>query len=295
MMRCELGEVLTAMVTPMLANGEVDYDAVEKLATHLAENGSDAIVVCGTTGEAPTLSFSEELEILSSVKRAVNGRAKVIFGAGSNCTETAIRSTQNACKEGVDGILSVVPYYNKPSQAGMYEHFAAIAKASTAPVILYNIPSRTGVNMLPETVAKLTNEFSNIVAIKQSSPDMDAISELKIKCPKDLVIYSGDDSLTLPMVSLGADGVISVASHLFGKEIKSMIRNFKTADIMAAKNMHLALYPIFKKLFFAPNPVPVKALLAHKGLIKEFVRKPLVCLNEREKQELIDVYDSIAL
>lgn len=295
MMRCELGEVLTAMVTPMLANGEVDYDAVEKLAAHLAENGSDAIVVCGTTGEAPTLSFTEELEILSSVKRAVNGKAKVIFGAGSNCTETAVRSTINACKEGVDGILSVVPYYNKPSQTGMYEHFAAIAKASTAPVILYNIPSRTGVNMLPETVAKLANEFSNIVAIKQSSPDMDAISELKIKCPKDLVIYSGDDSLTLPMISLGADGVISVASHLFGKEIKSMIRNFKTADIMAAKNMHLALYPIFKKLFFAPNPVPIKALLAHNGLIKEFIRKPLTCLNEQEKQELIDVYDSIAL
>lgn len=295
MMRCNLGEVLTAMVTPMKASGEVDYEAVEKLAEHLADNGSDAIVVCGTTGEAPTLSFSEELEILSSVKRAVNGKAKIIFGAGSNCTETAVRSTKNACKEGVDGILSVVPYYNKPSQCGMYEHFAAVAEVSNAPVILYNIPSRTGVNMQPETVAKLANEFSNIVALKQSSPDMDAISELKIKCPKDFVIYSGDDSLTLPMVSLGVDGVISVASHLFGKEIKSMIRNFKTGDIMAAKNMHLALYPIFKKLFFAPNPVPVKALLAHNGLIEEHVRKPLVTLTEKEKQELVDVYDSIAL
>ena len=295
MMRCDFGEVITALVTPMDENRNIDYEALEKLAAHLADNGSDSILVCGTTGESPTLSFSEELEILSSVKRAVNGKAKVIFGAGSNCTETAIRSTKNACKEGVDGILSVVPYYNKPSQAGMYEHFSAIAKASDAPIILYNIPSRTGVNMLPETVAKLANDFSNIVALKQSSPDMDAISELKLLCPKDFVIYSGDDSLTLPMVSIGVDGVISVASHLFGKEIKSMIRNFKTADIVAAKNMHMALFPIFKKLFFAPNPVPVKALLANNGLIKEYVRRPLVELTTEQKQELINVYDSITL
>ena len=294
-MRCNLGEVLTAMVTPMDKNGNVDYDRAEKLAEYLVDNGTDAIVVCGTTGESPTLSFSEELELLSSVKRAVNGKAKVIFGAGSNCTETAIRSTQNACKEGVDGILSVVPYYNKPSQQGMYEHFSAVAKASDVPVILYNIPSRTGVNMLPETVAKLANEFSNIAALKQSSPDMDAISELKIKCPKDLVIYSGDDSLTLPMMSLGVDGVISVASHLFGKEIKSMIRNFKTGEIVAAKNMHMSLYPIFKKLFFAPNPVPVKALLAYKGLIEDYVRRPLTTLSESEKEGLVAVYESITL
>ena len=294
-MRCNLGEVITAMVTPMNQNGEVDYDATEKLAAYLAENGSDAIVVCGTTGEAPTLTFSEELEILSSVKRAVNGKAKIIFGAGSNSTETAVRSTKNACKEEVDAILSVVPYYNKPSQEGMYAHFAAIAKASEAPIILYNIPSRTGVNMLPETVARLANDFPNIVALKQSCPDMDAITELKIKCPKDFVIYSGDDSLTLPMISLGVDGVISVASHIFGKEIKSMIRNFKTGDIVAAKNMHIALYPIFKKLFFAPNPVPIKALLEHKGVINKYVRLPLVELNEKATQELIDVFNSITL
>lgn len=294
-MRCNLGEVLTAMVTPMDINGNIDYDAAEKLAAHLVDNGTDAIVVCGTTGESPTLSFTEELELLSSVKRAVNGKAKVIFGAGSNCTQTAVKSTINACKEGVDAILSVVPYYNKPSQAGMYEHFSAVAKASDVPVILYNIPSRTGVNMLPETVAKLAEEYSNIAALKQSSPDMDAISELKIKCPKDLVLYSGDDSLTLPMMSLGVDGVISVASHLFGNEIKSMIRNFKTGDIVAAKNMHMSLYPIFKKLFFAPNPIPVKTLLANKGLIEEYVRLPLTVLSAEDKKSLVAVYESIAL
>lgn len=294
-MRCNLGEVLTAMVTPMDKAGNVDYDAAERLAAYLVENGTDAIVVCGTTGESPTLTFSEELELLSSVKRAVNGKAKVIFGAGSNSTETAVRTTQNACKEGVDAILSVVPYYNKPSQAGMYEHFSAVAEASEVPIILYNIPSRTGVNMLPETVAKLANTYSNIAALKQSSPDMDAISELKINCPKDFVLYSGDDSLTLPMMAMGVDGVISVASHLFGNEIKSMIRNFKTGDIVAAKNMHLALYPIFKKLFFAPNPVPVKALLAYQRLIEEYVRKPLTTLSDVEKDGLVKVFESITL
>ena len=292
-MRCNLGEVLTAMVTPKDVNGNVDYDAAEKLAAHLVDNGTDAIVVCGTTGESPTLSFTEELELLSSVKRAVNGKAKVIFGAGSNCTQTAVKSTINACKEGVDAILSVVPYYNKPSQAGMIEHFSAVAEAVDLPVILYNIPSRTGVNMSVDTVKTLARKYENIVAIKQSYGDMDAVTELKASCPSDFAIYSGDDSLTLPMLSLGAHGVISVASHLFGKEIKSMIRNFKTGDAMTAKNMHLKLYPIFKKLFMAPNPVPVKAALAYKGLIEDYVRRPLVELTKAEKTELIFTLDSI--
>ena len=199
--------------------------------------------------------------------------------------------TKLACREGVDAILSVVPYYNKPSQKGMIEHFSAVAGASDVPVILYNIPSRTGVNMLPETVACLAEKFSNIVALKQSSPDMDLISELKLCCPPDFAIYSGDDSLTLPMLSLGVHGVISVASHLFGSEIKSMIRNFKTGDVIASRNMHKTLFPIFKKLFMAPNPVPVKAALAHKGLIEEYLRRPLVELDEEQKSELFAVFD----
>lgn len=290
-LRYDAGEVVTAMVTPMNSKREVDYGKAEELAKYLAGSGSEALLVAGTTGESPTLTHEEELELLSTVKRAAANKAKVIFGAGSNSTETAVKMTKLACREGVDAILSVVPYYNKPSQKGMIEHFSAVAGASDVPVILYNIPSRTGVNMLPETVACLAEKFSNIVALKQSSPDMDLISELKLCCPPDFAIYSGDDSLTLPMLSLGVHGVISVASHLFGSEIKSMIRNFKTGDVIASRNMHKTLFQIFKKLFMAPNPVPVKAALAHKGLIEEYLRRPLVELDEEQKSELFAVFD----
>ena len=281
------------MVTPFNEKREVDYDKVESLAFQLANTGSDAILVTGTTGEAPTLTYEEEIEILCSVKRAVNKQAKVIMGTGSNSTETAIQTAKLAEKNNADAILSVVPYYNKPSQAGMIEHFSAVAESVNIPVILYNIPSRTGVNMSVDTVKTLARKYENIVAIKQSYGDMDAVTELKASCPSDFAIYSGDDSLTLPMLSLGAHGVISVASHLFGKEIKSMIRNFKTGDAMTAKNMHLKLYPIFKKLFMAPNPVPLKAALDYREIIEDYVRRPLVELTKAEKADLIFTLDSI--
>ena len=275
-MRYDAGEVITAMVTPFNAKREVDYDKVEALAYQLINTGSDAILVTGTTGETPTLSYEEEIEILSSAKRAVRNQAKVIMGTGSNSTETAVMMSKKAEKEGADAILSVVPYYNKPSQAGLIEHFSAVAEAVELPIILYNIPSRTGINMSVETVKTLARKYENIVALKQSATDMDTITELRMSCPSDFAIYSGDDSLILPMLSLGAHGVISVASHIFGKEIKSMIRNFKTGDAMTARNMHQKLYPIFKKLFMAPNPVPVKAALAYKEIIEDYVRRPLV-------------------
>lgn len=292
-LRYDCGEVITAMITPMENAGAIDYDKVESLAAHLVDTGSDAILVAGTTGESPTLTNEEEIELVNSVKRAVQNRVKIILGAGSNSTESAIEYSKFAQKEEVDAILSVVPYYNKPNQRGMIEHFSAVAESTDLPIIMYNIPSRTGVNMLPETVAYLAEKYDNIVGLKQSFGDMDKISELKILCPENFTIYSGDDSLTLPMLSLGAHGVISVASHLFGTEIKSMIRNFKTGQLTVAKNMHRTLYPAFKKLFMAPNPVPVKAALAHRGLINEHVRKPLTVLNEAEKEELFAVIDSI--
>jgi len=292
-LRYDAGEVITAMVTPMTEKREIDYNAAEILAKHLINTGSDAVLVAGTTGESPTLTHEEEIELLSTVRRAVANKAKVIMGTGSNSTETAVRMTKLAKKEDVDAVLSVVPYYNKPSQRGMIEHFSAVAEASDLPVILYNIPSRTGVNMLPETAAYLAEKYKNIVALKQSSGDMDLISELKIQCPEDFAIYSGDDSLTLPMLSIGVHGVISVASHLFGAEIKSMIKNFKAGELIAARNMHKTLFPVFKKLFMAPNPVPVKSALAHNYLINDYVRRPLVELDENQMAELFEVLDSV--
>ena len=290
-LRYDAGEVITAMVTPFNSKREIDYDKAEQLTKYLISHGSDAILVAGTTGEGPTLTHEEEFELLSTVKRAAVNNAKVIMNAGSNSTETAVMAAKWAQKENVDAILSVVPYYNKPSQQGMIEHFSAIAQSVNIPIIIYNIPGRTGVNMLPETVAALAEKYSNIVAIKQSFGDMDAITEMKICCPSDFSVYSGDDSLTLPMMSLGARGVVSVASHIFGSEIKSMIRNYKTGEFLAAVNMHKKLYPAFRKLFMAPNPVPVKAALARKGLIEDFVRRPLVELSPIEKKELFMVLD----
>lgn len=290
--RYDAGEVITAMVTPFNKDREVDYDKVEEIAKHLVNTGSDAIIIAGSTGESPTLTHEEELEILSTVKRAVANKAKVIFGAGSNSTETAVKMTKLGEKEGADAILSVVPYYNKPSQAGMIAHFSAVAESTSLPVILYNIPGRTVVNMSVDTIKTLAEKYSNIVAVKQSFGDMDVVSELKNACPEDFSIYSGDDSLTLPMLSLGAEGIVSVASHIVGEDIKSMIHNFKSGQVHAAKNMHLKLYPIFKKIFMAPNPVPIKAALAKAGLMEDYVRRPLVELTDSEKAELYAVLDS---
>lgn len=292
-LRYDCGEVITAMVTPMDRSGAIDYDKVEALSKHLISTGSDALLVAGTTGESPTLTNEEEIELVSTVKRAVANKAKIILGAGSNSTESAIEYSKFAQKEEVDAILSVVPYYNKPNQRGIIEHFSAIAKNTTLPIILYNIPSRTGVLMEPKTVAFLANSFDNIVGVKQSCPDMDKITEMKMLCPDDFVIYSGDDSLTLPMLALGAHGVISVASHLFGSELKSMIRNFKTGEVVAARNMHKKLYPVFRALFMAPNPTPAKAALAYKGIIEDYVRRPLVTLTEDEKIQLFKIIDSV--
>ena len=210
------------------------------------------------------------------------------MGAGSNSTQTAVQSSKKAQDLGADAILTVVPYYNKPSQQGLIEHFGAIAKSVDLPIILYNIPGRTGIDMAPSTIAFLAKEYSNIVAVKQSNSNLDLVSEIRMLCPDDFAIYSGDDSLTLPMLSIGAHGVVSVASHVVGAQIKSMIHNYKAGQVSAASNMHKILYPLFRKIFMAPNPTPIKALLSKLGIIENYVRRPLVELDEKDRLELLE-------
>ena len=283
--------VITAMVTAFDYNESVDYAQTIKLAKYLIENGSDAIIAAGTTGESPTLTHDEELNLLKELKQTIGDKTTIIMGAGSNSTKTAVTMSQKMQENGADALLSVVPYYNKPSQNGMYEHFSSIAKSVDIPIILYNIPGRTGVNMQPQTVAKLAREFKNIKALKQSSPDMDYISELKQLVDKDFTVFCGDDSLILPMMSLGASGVISVASHLVGNKLQQMIKEFKSGNINRALEIHLSLFPLFKKLFMAPNPVPVKEALSKMGLLDNVLRQPLTKMNDVEIKEFYSVVE----
>lgn len=271
----DFGRVLTAMITPFKPDGSVDYDLAASLAVHLAENGTDTLVVCGTTGESPTLSWDEEYQLFNVVLQAVAGKALVMAGCGSNSTEEAIAATQKAAKIGVNGCLQVVPYYNKPPQAGLYQHFKAIALSSPElPVLLYNVPGRTGQNLLPETVAKLA-EINNIVGIKEASGNLDQASEVCRLTPPGFQIYSGDDSLTLPLLAVGAKGVVSVASHLVGKQLQQMIQAFNSGQVKQATEIHLRLFPLFKALFITTNPIPVKAALRLCGWQVGSSRSPL--------------------
>lgn len=271
----EFGRVLTAMITPFKADGSVNYDVAAELAAHLVNNGTDTLVVCGTTGESPTLSWDEEYHLFVEVLQAVDGKAKVIAGCGSNSTKEAIAATQKAATIGVHGSLQVVPYYNKPPQAGLYQHFQAIAQACPElPLLLYNVPGRTGQNLSPETVAKLA-EISNIVGIKEASGNLDQASEIRRLTPKEFQIYSGDDSLTLPLLAIGAVGVVSVASHLVGNQLQQMIQAFSAGNIETATQIHLELFPLFKALFLTTNPIPVKQGLKLQGWDVGSTRLPL--------------------
>jgi 4-hydroxy-tetrahydrodipicolinate synthase len=286
------GRILTAMVTPMNENLEVDYAIARNLAKYLIAHGSDGIVVCGTTGESPTLTNEEKLNMFKEVRNAVGTSGTVLAGVGSNSTTASVALAVQAAKTGVDGIMAVVPYYNKPSQEGMYQHFKAIAEAVSLPVMLYNVPSRTMANLLPDTVKKLS-QIPNIVSIKEAAGSMDQVSELKRILPPDFDIYSGDDSLTLPMLALGCSGVVSVASHIIGDEMKNMIDAWFNSDSNTAGRLHLQLYPFFKGIFVATNPIPIKALVNMIGIKAGGVRLPLVNATEDEKSFLSKLLDDI--
>ncbi len=289
------GSVLTAMLTPFREDGSVNYEVTEQLAAHLADNGTDSLVVCGTTGESPTLSWDEEYQLFQVVQKAVAGKAKVIAGTGSNCTEEAIAATQKAAKIGLDGSLQVVPYYNKPPQAGLYQHFQAIAKSCPdIPLVLYNVPGRTSQNLQPETVARLA-EIDNIVALKESSGNFDQASQLRRLVPPDFAIYSGDDYFTLAMLTLGGAGVVSVASHLVGPQLQQMIQAFEAGKINVATELHLKLFPLFKVLFCTTNPIPLKAAMKLQGWEVGSPRPPLCNLPDELKQELEVVLKELSL
>ncbi|WP_416672769.1 4-hydroxy-tetrahydrodipicolinate synthase [Egbenema bharatensis] len=271
----QFGRVLTAMITPFKEDGSVNFSVAEALAAHLVQHGTDTLVVCGTTGESPTLSWNEEYELFQVVQQSVAGKAKVMAGTGSNSTHEAISATQKADKLGLDGTLQVVPYYNKPPQAGLYQHFRQIAEATPdLPIMLYNIPGRTGQNLLPETIARLA-EIPNIVAVKEASGNLDQVSQIRRSTPPEFAIYSGDDSLTLPMLAVGAKGVVSVASHLVGETLQRMIQAFEQGQVQTATQIHLSLFPLFKALFITTNPIPVKAALRLRGWQVGSTRSPL--------------------
>ncbi len=269
------GRVMTAMITPFDAEGQVNYAVAEKLADYLVNHGSDALVVCGTTGESPVLSWEEEYELFRVVKQAVGDRTPIIAGTGSNSTAEAVAHTQKAAQLGLAGSLQVVPYYNKPPQEGLYQHFRAIAAASPdLPLILYNIPGRTGQNLQPETVVRLA-EIPNIVAIKEASGNLDQVSQIRRLTPPEFALYSGDDSLTLPLLAVGGQGVISVASHVAGPLIQQMVQAFQAGQVATASELHLRLFPLFKALFTMTNPIPVKAALRLQGWAVGSPRSPL--------------------
>lgn len=295
MTELRFGRVVTAMVTPFTEDGQVNYQVAEELSSYLADNGSDSIVVCGTTGESPTLSWTEEHELFQVVQKAVAGKAKVIAGTGSNCTAEAITATQKAEKLGLDGSLQVVPYYNKPPQDSLYLHFKTIAEsAPDLPIMLYNVPGRTGQNLQPETIAKLA-QINNIISVKEASGNIEAVSQIKQLVSPDFTIYSGDDSLTLPLLSVGGVGVVSVASHLIGKEIQEMIQSFESGQVRKATAIHLQLYSLFKVLFCTTNPIPVKTALQLQGWKVGDFRLPLSPMSDSLKSQLAEVMKELNL
>lgn len=290
----DLGQVITAMVTPFDKKLRVDYEKAVDLALRLVNSGSDGLLLAGTTGESPTLTHEEEFKLFKAVKEAVGKRASVIAGTGSNSTQTAIDSTVKAEKIGVDACLLVAPYYNKPPQEGLYQHYKKIAESTCLPVIIYNIPGRTGVNILPDTMARLS-KIKNIVGVKEASKSVEQAAEIKRKTPPQFLLYSGDDSMTLPLLSVGGWGVISVASHLVGKQISKMIALFFKGEYKKAKELHLKLLPLFKVLFITTNPIPVKAALGLTGFDVGSPRLPLIGANKKQKDEIKGVLKEYGL
>lgn len=275
----DFGRLVTAMVTPFDANGALDEDGVKVMVNHLIETGTTAIIASGTTGESPTLSHAEKLRLFELTREAAGGRVPVLAGTGTNDTRSSVELSKEAEQLGVQGLLLVAPYYNRPSQEGLYEHFKTIAESVNLPVMLYNVPGRTGVNIDTATVLRLA-AVPNVVALKEASGNMNQILQIAARKPDDLLLYSGDDKLTIPMMALGAYGIVSVAAHIVGEEMAAMIEAFVSGDTKTAAMWAGRLLPVFESLFASSSPSPLKAALQQMGLPGGNVRLPLLAAPE---------------
>ncbi len=275
----------TALVTPF-RNGQVDEAALERLVRRQVEGGVDGVVPVGTTGESPTLDYDEHIRVIELTVRFAEGRVRVLAGTGANSTKEAIYLTQQAEAVGADGSLQVAPYYNKPTQEGLFRHFHAIARATRLPIVLYSIPGRCGVEIGVETVHRLAHDSVNVVGIKEAGGSADRVSQLQAALGPKFAILCGDDSLTLPFMAVGARGVISVASNVIPREVARMVEAFAGGKLGLAQRLHQKFYPLFKDLFLETNPVPVKAALAMMGLVEEEYRLPLVPMNPKNRAAL---------
>lgn len=285
----DFGRILTAMVSAFDPEGNLDLQRQTKVIEHLFSNGTDTLVVNGTTGESPTLTKEEKIKLFQHTVEIASGKGKVIAGTGSNDTRASIELTRKAEESGVNGVLLVNPYYNRPSQEGLYQHFKAIAESTSLPVMLYNIPGRSAVNMTAETVCRLA-EIPNITMVKESSGNLGQMTEIIKNTPDDFILYSGDDDLTLPALAIGGYGIVSVASHVVGNEMKAMIQSFLSGDLVKASKQHQELYDRFKVLFSAPSPTPVKRVLKAQGIDVGPTRLPLVALTPEEEKSILSYF-----
>ena len=281
------GRLLTAMVTPFNADGSINYEAGADFADWLLANGSDGLVVEGSTGEAATMDMDEKIKFMQTIVARVNGRAKIVAGAGTNCTASTIELVKKMEACGVDGVLVVGPYYNKPTQEGYYQHFAAVAKATKLPIIVYNVPGRTGGNIAPETVARLAADFSNIVAIKEAAGNVAQTAELYRVLPEDFSIYSGDDGLILPFMSVGACGLISVLANVNGNILQQLMQAYSEGRVKDAADINKVMVPLAKAMFIESNPIPIKAAVTKvTGIDAGAPRLPLTPISAAAEAKL---------
>ncbi|MEK3994529.1 4-hydroxy-tetrahydrodipicolinate synthase [Psychrobacillus sp. FSL K6-2365] len=285
-----IGSIATAMVTPFRSDGSINYEQAELLIEHLLATGTDSLVITGTTGESPTLSTEEKLSLLKFVVEKVNNRVPVIAGTGSNSTIASIDLSIKAEALGVNGLMIVTPYYNKPNQRGLIAHFTAIANATTLPIVVYNIPSRSVINMELETMVTLS-QIPSIKFLKEANGNLEQMTRILSETKGNLEVYSGDDSLTLPLLAIGGSGIISVASHIVGNEMHEMIEAFRTGNHKEASRIHQSLLPLIQALFKHPNPIVVKYALSKVGIDAGSLRLPLIEMAESEKREFDVVWE----